>query len=140
MAGVHIYLFFDGNCAEAFDFYKSVFGGEFSAHMTFETAPPDMNVPAGERGRIMHMSMPLGPIYLMGSDTLSNGEPVGTSQAMAISYAPESEAETRKVFDALFAGGEVTQPLEEMFWGALYGQGVDKFGVRWMVNYDKAGA
>ena len=129
------YLFFDGQCADAFEFYKSVFGGEFEDRMTFADGPPEMGVPDAEKNRIMHVSLPIGGNTLMGADTVSTfGDPAKPANSMAISFAPKTKEEADKMFPLLADGGEITMPLQETFWNAYFGMITDKFGVRWMVN------
>lgn len=132
------YLYFDGVCAEAFEFYKSVFGGEFAALMTFADGPPGMGVPDAEKGRIMHVSLPVGGTVLMGSDTVSSfGEPAKPANSFAISYAPKTKAEADKIFAALKSdGGGEAMAMQDVFWGAYFGMCKDRFGVHWMVNVD----
>jgi PhnB protein len=137
---LNTYLFFDGTCAEAFDHYRRVFGGEFTARMTYGEAPQDeLKVPEAERGRIMHISLPIGSSVLMGSDTTaSEGAPPRSSNAFAISYS----APSRQDADAKFAtlqegGGSAAMPMSDTFWGAYFGMLKDRFGVHWMVSHDQ---
>jgi PhnB protein len=136
MTVLNIYLNFDGDCAAAFDFYKSVFGGEFQVRQTFGEGPPDMEVKPSERSRILHVSLAVGDSVLMGSDTMSGqGEPFKQGNNFSISYAPSSKADADAKFAALSKGGKVVMPMQDMFWGAYFGMAKDKFGVNWMVNY-----
>ncbi len=132
------YLTFDGNCREAFDFYRSVFGGEFQSFQTFADAPPDsgMRVPEADKGRVMHVSLPIGSSVLMGSDSAPGfGPPVVVGNNFSITIEGESREEVDRVFAALSAGGKVLMPLQETFWGAYYALWTDKFGINWMANY-----
>jgi len=130
-----IYLFFPGNCAEAFDFYKSIFGGEFMMSSTFGEGPPDMGVPEEDKDKIMHISYAIGDSVLMGSDTVASfGEVKPAGGSFAISYSPASREEADALFAKLTDGGEVQMALQETFWGAYFGQGKDKFGISWMIN------
>ena len=130
------YLTFDGNCREAFEFYRSVFGGEFQSFQTFADAPPDMPVPEGEKDRVMHVSLPVGSSVLMGSDSATGfGPPVVVGNNFSISIEGESREHVDRVFAALSAGGKVVMPLEETFWGAYFGLWTDKFGINWMASY-----
>lgn len=130
------YLTFDGNCREAFEFYRSVFGGEFTAFQTFAAAPLDMPVPEAEKDRVMHVSLPIGSSVLMGSDSASGfGPPVVVGNNFSIAIEAESRAHCDEVFGKLSAGGKVLMPLQETFWGAYYGLWTDKFGINWMANY-----
>ena len=131
------YLFYDGNCAEAFDFYKAALGGNIIISTTFGDAPPDMNVADADKDKIMHVSMKVGDDVLMGSDLIagfSEVKPAGGN--FSISYSPETKDDADRVFAALFDGGEVTMEMQDTFWGAYFGQGRDKFGVSWMINVD----
>ena len=141
MAQVSTYLNFPHHTEEAFNFYKSVFGGEFSGGgiMRFadvpapEGAPP---MPENERNLIMHMQLPiLGGHVLMGSDAPESfGLQVSFGNNVHIMLQPDDREETRRLFDALSAGGQVTQELAEMFWGDFYGSCKDRYGVHWMFN------
>ena len=138
MATLNPYLNFPGNTEEAFNFYKSVFGGEFMMIQRFKDTPEADRVPEKEKEKIMHISLPIGKgNVLMGTDALeSMGHKVTVGDNISLSLSPESEEETKKLFNALSAGGKVTVPLDKMFWGALFGMFTDKFGIQWMVNYD----
>ena len=118
---LNTYLFFDGNCREAFEFYRSVFGGEFSVIQTFENGPPDMNVPESEKDRIMHVSLPIGSAVLMGSDSCSAfGPPPVAGDNFAISLIGGSREHCDDVFATLSQGGTVKMPMQETFWGRLF--------------------
>jgi len=137
MAAINPYLNFDGNCEKAFNFYKSVFGGEFLTLMRFKDVPPEVHFPESEGEKIMHVALPIGQgTVLMGSDTPAAMGPTTTGNNVYISINAESEAEAAKLFKGLSAGGQVTMPLEKAFWGAYFGMFTDKFGIQWMVNYD----
>ena len=129
------YLAFDGNCREAFEFYRSVFGGEFAFVQTFGDGPPDEGVPEDEMGKIMHISFPIGSSVLMGSDTSTQfGPPTVVGNNFSISYATESKEQTDELFAKISEGGTVTFPPADMFWGSYFGSCTDKFGVNWMFN------
>ena len=133
------YLFFDGDCGDAFDFYASVFGGELAMKTTYAEAPPEMGVTDDIGDRIMHVTMQLGDEVLMGSDIW--GEGVGKGMAggnFAISYTPSTRKEADELFASLMDGGDVSMPMQETFWGAYFGQGTDRFGVMWMINTNAA--
>ncbi len=140
MAQVNPYITFNGNCEAAFNFYKSIFGGEFSGVNKFKDMPPaDGQTMSAEDGeKIMHISFPISKeTILLGSDTF--GEWVshykeGTNFTLSINAASEEEASN--LFNGLSAGGRVTMPMEKTFWGAFFGMFTDKFGINWMVNYD----
>lgn len=144
MATLNPYLNFNVSTEEAFGFYKSVFGGEFAMVQRFKDTPEASRVAEQERDKIMHIASPIGKgNVLMGTDALeSMGHKVHSGNNFHLSLSTESEAETKKIFDALSKGGTVTVPLDKMFWGAYFGMVTDKYGTSWMVNYDynKAGS
>ena len=129
------YLTFDGNCREAFEFYRSVFGGDFQSFQTFADAPDDMPVSDEDKGNVMHVSLPVGDSVLMGSDNGSFGPAVVTGNNFSISISGDSREQCDEVFAKLSAGGSTTMPLQETFWGSYYGLWTDRFGINWMVNY-----
>lgn len=136
MTAINPYLNFGSNCEEAFNFYKSVFGGDFVTLMRFKDVPAEYAMPEDEAEKIMHMALPIGQdVILMGSDTPSNMGSVTTGTNVSISISTDSEAEATRLFNKLSAGGQVTMPLEKAFWGDYFGMLTDKFGVQWMVSY-----
>ena len=132
---LNIYLTFDGNCREAFEFYRSVFGGDFQAFQTFADGPDDMPVDDDEKDSVMHVSLPVGDSVLMGSDNSSFGPALTVGNNFSVSIVGQSREHCDEVFAKLSAGGSVTMPLQETFWGSYYGLWTDKFGINWMVNY-----
>ena len=140
MATVNIYLNFNGNCEEAFTFYKSVFGGEFPYIGRFGEMPPAENytVPESDANKIMHVSLPISKeTVLMGSDTagpMAAGFTVGNN--FSISINAESKEEAEKLFNGLSAGGTVKMPLAKTFWSECFGMFTDKFGINWMMSFD----
>lgn len=138
MASLHPYLNFPGTTEEAFNFYRSVFGGEFTALQRFKETPEADRMPAAEQDKIMHIALPIGKgVVLMATDALeSMGQTLIPGNNFYLSLDTDSEEEADKLFNALSAGGEVTMPLDKAFWGAYFGMLTDKFGIRWMVNYD----
>ncbi len=141
MTTVNVYLNFDGQCEEAFSFYKSVFGGEFSYIGRFNEMPQDENNKLSESdgNKIMHVSLPISAeTNLFGSDTVGAWSPKlvqGNNYSISINASSKEEAD--RLFNGLSAGGQVTMPLENTFWGAYFGMFVDKFGINWMVNFDE---
>ena len=134
---LNTYLFFDGNCREAFELYRSVFGGEYEVLQTFGDGPPDMNVPEDEKDRIMHVALAVGSSVLMGSDSAAAfGPPPVQGTNFAISIAGESREHCDEIFARLSEGGAVTMPMQETFWGAYFGSWTDRFGVGWMISYE----
>jgi PhnB protein len=136
MAAINPYLTFNGNCEEAFTFYKSVFGGEFTGGIMRFEGDPSGSVPEEEANLVMHVSLPIGNTILMGSDTSERHGKVTYGSNFSISINTDSEEEANKIFNSLSAGGKVTMPLDKTFWGAYFGMFSDKFGINWMVNYD----
>ena len=140
MARVSTYLNFPRNTEEAFNFYKSVFGGEFHGHVARfgEVPPQDGGQPMAEEDKnlIMHIELQiLGGHSLMGTDAPeSMGFSVKFGNNSHIMLSPDSREETKKIFDALSEDGNITMPLQDMFWGDYYGSLTDKFGVHWMLN------
>lgn len=137
MAILNPYLNFAGNTEEAFNFYKSVFGGEFITLQRFRDTPQADNVPAQEKDKLMHVALPVGKgNMLMATDALeSMGHKLVPGNNIQLSLEAESKEEAEQLFTGLSAGGKVTVPLADMFWGALFGMVTDRFGVQWMVNY-----
>ena len=147
MSRVNTYLNFVRNTEEAFNFYKSVFGGEFGGGgiARFSDIPPSPDappIPDADKNLIMHIELPItGGHVIMGTDAPeSMGFKVIPGNNIHISLEPDTRAETKNLFDALSQGGAITMELQVMFWGAYYGSVTDKFGVQWMVNCnEKAG-
>ena len=138
MAKLNIYLNFAGNTEEAFNFYKSVFGGEFSSVVRFKDMPmAGVNIPKKDESKIMHMGLPIGKdSVLMATDTLESlGQKLVQGNNVHISVHPESKAEADRIFNALSAGGTIEMPIADQPWGDYYGSFKDKFGLQWMVNY-----
>ena len=138
MPAINPYLNFNDKTEEAFNFYKSVFGGEFQMLMRFKDTPPEHRMSASnkEDEKIMHVSLPVGNNMLMGSDTPEAYGKVTAGTNMSISISVDSEAEADRIFNGLSAGGQATMPLAKAFWGSYFGMLTDKFGVQWMVSYD----
>ncbi len=141
MATVNIYLTFNGNCEEAFNFYQSVFGGEFPYVGRFAEMPPQEGMPpiaAADKNKIMHISLPISKeTILMGSDTGGEwgaGYKAGNNFSVYIDTDTTEEAD--RIFAALSAGGQVTMPMGKTFWGSYFGMLTDKFGINWMVSVD----
>ena len=138
MTKLNTYLNFAGNTEEAFTFYKSVFGGEFSSVVRFKVFPmPGVNIPKEDENKIMHIGLPVGKgNILMATDTLASlGQKIVVGNSTYISIHPESKTEADRIFTALSAGGKVEMPIADQPWGDYYGSFTDKFGVQWMVNY-----
>lgn len=141
MASVSTYLNFNRNTEEAFNFYKSVFGGEFFGQgiMRFRDIPPMEGAPPtaeADLNLVMHVELRiLGVHSLMGTDAPeSMGFKMVKGNNVYINLQPDTRKETRELFDKLSEGGKVTMDLQDMFWGDYYGSCVDKYGVQWMFN------
>jgi len=135
---INPYLNFQGNTEEAFNFYKSVFGGEFAMIIRFKDTPEAGRVAADEADKLMHIALPIGKnMVLMATDALeSMGHKVTAGNNFHLSVHADSDEEASRYFNALAEGGKVTIPLAKMFWGAFFGMLTDKFGIQWMVNHD----
>lgn len=140
MATINSYLNFDGQCEEAFHFYKSVFGGEFTNISKFGEMPPQEGMPPLSddlKNRVMHVSLPISSeTVLMGSDTMPGMHEHLVGNNISLSINTNSREETEMIFNGLSADGNITMPLADTFWGAYFGMWTDKFGINWMVNYD----
>lgn len=136
----NVYLNFAGNAREAFEFYKSVFGGELSAVVTFGDMPIEgLTIPEEDMGKMMHISLPLGEDnVLMASDVLESlGQEVVAGNNAYVSLHPDSREEADRIFTALSEGAQVEMPIADQVWGDYFGSLQDKFGVRWMVNHGR---
>ncbi len=129
------YLTFGGNCREAFDFYRSVFGGEFSDLTTFGEGPEGLPLAEGQEDQIMHVSLSVGNSVLMGSDSTAFGPPLEVGNNFSISVEAESREHADELQTKLSDGGAVTLPMEDQFWGAYFGMCVDRYGINWMLVY-----
>ena len=135
MATINPYLNFMGHTEEAFNFYKSVFGGEFSMFQRFADMPGGDKMSAEDQQKVLHVSLPINGTVLMATDAVeSMGQNVVFGNNMTINITPENEAEADRLFSGLSVGGKIMMPLEKAFWGAYFGMLVDKYGVQWMVN------
>ncbi|HRH45563.1 MAG TPA: VOC family protein [Pyrinomonadaceae bacterium] len=141
MAKINPYLHFLGNTEEVFNFYKSVFGGEFATFMRFGDMPTQEGCEGlsdSDKSKIMHVALPLSDGHvLMASDAVgeyANDAVIGNNVSLSISADSKEEAD--KFFNGLANGGTTTLPISDTFWGAYFGMCKDKFGVQWMVNYD----
>ncbi len=141
MTTINIYLNFEGNCETAFNFYKSVFGGEFAFLGRFSEMPPTdgMEVPAEMKDKIMHVSLPIGGgTVLMGSDTGGDWAPdFKQGNNFSISVSTDSKDETNRLFAELSKDGTVTMPLQDTFWGDYFGMCTDQFGINWMFSFNE---
>lgn len=138
MATFNPYLNFNGNTEEAFNFYRSVFGGEFAMVMRFRDAPGCENMPPEALDKIMHIALPVGNgNMLMGTDSLESlGQKLvqGNNHYFMLSVSGREEADD--IFARLSVGGKIEMPLQETFWGSYYGSFTDQFGIQWMIDYE----
>jgi PhnB protein len=125
------YLFFDGKCEEALDFYKQTLGAEPKMLMRFKNAPDQSMITAGAEEKVMHAQVQIGDTTVLMSDGRCLGKP--NFQGFALTINAKSEAEADKLFGALSEGGQVTMPLAKTFFSPRFGMLTDKFGVGWMV-------
>ncbi|HMS35034.1 MAG TPA: VOC family protein [Ignavibacteria bacterium] len=142
MTTVNIYLTFNGNCEEAFNFYKSVFGGEYPYIGRFKDMPTHegqkaMSPEDGEK--IMHVSLPISKeTILMGSDTAGEwAVHYSKGNNFSVSVTTDSKAEADRLFEGLSEGGKQTMPMNKTFWGSYFGMFTDKFGINWMISFDE---
>lgn len=138
MKSANPYLNFDGNTEQAFNFYRSVFGGEFSAVIRFrDFGDNGMGVAEQDLDKIAHIGLPLGDgNILMATDVVeSMGRPLNVGNNFYITLEPESVDEAEALFDALSDGGEIQMPLQRTEWAERHGSFTDRFGVQWMLDY-----
>jgi PhnB protein len=131
MNRIETYIHFNGNCEEALNFYKESLGGEIIIVSRFGDAPGSAS--EEQKKKIMHATFRIGDSGFMASDTMIE-RPVTPGSNFAMSIGSDDEAATRRMFDKLSQGGQVTMPLEVQFWGDLFGMLKDKFGIAWMFN------
>jgi PhnB protein len=138
MTKMNPYLNFDGKSEEAFNFYKSVFGGDFIGIHKMGDAPGTENLSEDEKNRVMHIALPLNEYTtLMASDIIpSAGHVLKMGNNIHLSLHPDSREEADRLFKGLSAGGEIEMPMQDTFWGAYFGNFKDKYGINWMINAD----
>jgi PhnB protein len=139
MPSLNPYLNFNGNTEEAFNFYKSVFGGEFASLERFKNTPEADKMPEGDKNKIMHIALPVGKDnMLMGTDVLeSMGQQLTVGNNFSISINADSQEEADRLFNGLSAGGKVELEMQKTFWGSYFGMFSDKFGIQWMISYNE---
>jgi PhnB protein len=140
MSIANIYLTFNGNCKEAFDFYAAVLQKKISDFNVFGEMPPQPGIELSEadKNRVMHVTLPVSAeTSLMGSDTFPH-QPVSFGDNFSISISPDSKKEADRIFKELGEGGNVVMPMADTFWDAYFGMVRDKFGVNWMINFDSS--
>jgi PhnB protein len=138
MARIDPHINFNGNAEEAFNFYKSVFGGEFTKITRFkDIASSEIQIAEHEANKIMYIALPIGKNVLMGNDVPEHMGRVNENENRSkISISAESREAAEKVFKGLSAGGSVEMPLADSPWGSYFGMFRDKFGIEWMIDFD----
>ena len=125
-----------GKTEDAFNFYKSVFGGEFAFFQRFIDTPDKDRISANELEKVMHVSLPIGENLLMGTDALeSMKHKVTFGNNISLSLEVDDKVQADTIFNALSADGKADMPMADASWGAYFGILTDKFGVKWMVNH-----
>ena len=130
------YIFFNGECAEAMEFYAKIFDGEIMERMSASDMPPDFPVPEEKKDWVMHCRLQTADGGFMASDNIDGTSDKMAGSSLMMNYATAAEA--KAIFDKLADGGEITMPWEPTFWAAGFGTLVDRFGIRWMVGCDEA--
>ena len=138
MALINPHINFNGNAEEAFNFYKSVFGGEFAIIMRFkDLSSPEFPVAEKDADKIMHIALPVGNNILMANDVPeSMGRTNENENRSKISISAESKEEADKLFNGLSEGGKIEMPIADSPWGSYFGMFRDNFGIEWMVDFD----
>lgn len=138
MALINVHLNYNGNAEEAFTFYKSVFGGEFSKITRLkDLESPDFPVDEKDANKIMHIALPIGGNTLMANDVPSfMGTTNENENRSKIAVSTESREEADKLFNGLSAGGTVEMPIQDSPWGSYFGMFRDKYGIEWMIDFD----
>jgi len=138
MASINPHINFNGNAEEAFNFYKSVFGGEFAKLMRFkDLASAEFPVAEHEANKIMHIALPIGRNVLMANDVPEiMGKTNENENRSKISISAESKEEADKLFNGLSVDGQIEAPIGDSPWGSYFGMFRDKYGIEWMVDFD----
>ncbi|MEQ1554137.1 MAG: VOC family protein [Ferruginibacter sp.] len=138
MASINPHINFNGNAEEAFNFYKSVFGGEFAKVMRFkDLASAEYPVTESEANKIMHIALPIGKNVLMANDVPEIlGQTNENENRSKIVISAESKEEADKLFNGLSVGGQIEMPIMNSPWGSYFGMFRDKYGIEWMVDFD----
>ena len=130
------YLYFDGQCEEAFRFYEKCLGGKITFMMTWESSPLPGQAPPGWAKKILHVGLASGDGVLEGCDAMPGQ--YKKPESFCVMLRPKEAAEADRIFKALMEGGTVQIPIAETFWALRFGKLVDRFGVPWLVNCEKA--
>jgi PhnB protein len=137
MASINPHINFNGNAEEAFNFYKSVFGGEFAKIIRFkDLSSPEFPVAENEANKIMHIALPIGKSILMANDVPEiMGRTNENENRSKIAISAESKEEADKLFSGLSVGGQIEIPISDSPWGSYFGMFRDKYGIEWMVDF-----
>lgn len=135
MTSITAYLSFKGQCTEAMNFYQSCLGGNLTIQRVGES-PVAAQCPESIHDQVMHASLISGGIMLLGSDMEHTKYPITKGNQIGLCIQCSSEEEIKTFFTKLSEGGKIIEPLQKQFWGALFGELEDRFGIRWMFNYD----
>ena len=141
MATINIYLTFKGNCEEAFNFYKSVLGGEFTFVGRYKDMPAESNTcPPEDENKIMHVSLPISKeTVLMGCDTIeSPGNELKFGNNFSVFVNTGTREEADRIFNGLSTDGTTIMPMNNTFWGSYFGMLIDPFGINWMVSFEES--
>jgi PhnB protein len=138
MASINPYINFNGNAEDAFNFYKSVFGGEFAKIMRFkDLASAEFPVAKNEENKIMHIALPVGKNMLMANDVPEiMGRTNENENRSKIAIRADSKEEAERLFNGLSVGGQIEMPISDSPWGSYFGMFRDKYGIEWMVDFD----
>jgi PhnB protein len=140
MVTINPYINFNGNAEEAFDFYKSVFGGEFETIIRFKDLGAEVHVTENDANKIMRIALPIGGNILIANDVPTSMGPVNENENRSkISVRTESRAEADKIFTGLTVGGAIEMPMSDTSWDTYFGMFRDKFGIEWTVEFDPKG-
>jgi len=138
MTTVNPYLYFNGNCEEAFNFYKSVFNSEFKYVRRYKDVPQtDREIFSEQDNKIMHVSLPISnETTLMGSDNTELFKQAVSTNNFSLAIGTDKKEEADRLFQILSVDGKVKLPMNETFWGSYYGIVTDKFGINWKISFE----
>ncbi len=138
MATINPHINFNGNAEEAFTFYKSVFGGEFTKITRLkDLSGPEFPVAENDANKILYIALPIGKNVLIGNDIPESMGRVNENENRSkISISVESREEADRLFSGLSEGGNIEMPIDDSLWGSYFGMFRDKFGIEWMVEFD----
>jgi PhnB protein len=135
MKALNVAIVFDGQAEAAFNYYKSIFGGEFKSFQRLKDIPNAPPMPDDEAEKILHVSLPVGKALIMGMDMPKSRGALNAGNNFMVALDTESEEETTRLFNSLADGGSVSIPVGHQFWGAFFGMVTDKFGISWMISF-----